>query len=305
MTGGLAGWGKSAMGGPLRVMGLLTFLVGLLAPALESQAAAPTRFSVEVRGAGPDVILIPGLASSSAVWSSTVKALEGRYRLHVVQVNGFAGAAAGPNLQGPVVQGLVDELADYIESNGLQRPAVIGHSMGGFAGLTLARQHSERIGRLMVVDALPFFSVLINPMATAPGMEAQASAVRAGFLSMTEARLAEVQATTLQRLVKSPAGRADTLAWSLSSDRTVTGQVTYEVMTTDLRPELAAIHTPVTVLFARDDSMGLGAAYIEPIFRSNYAGLSNVRLVRMDGALHFIMLDQPEAFLREVLAFLA
>jgi pimeloyl-ACP methyl ester carboxylesterase len=114
-----------------------------------------------------------------------------------------------------------------------------------------------------------------------------------------------VQTATLARLVKSPERRAEALAWSLASDRTVAGQVTYEVMTTDLRPALSAIKTPVTVLFARDDSMGFGAAYIEPIFRTNYASLANVRLVRVDGALHFIMLDQPDAFLREVLTFLS
>ncbi|MDH4384699.1 MAG: alpha/beta hydrolase [Caulobacter sp.] len=286
-------------------MGLLSFLAGLLLPALATQAATPTRFSVEVRGAGPDIILIPGLASSPAVWATTIQALEGRYRLHILQVNGFAGAPAGGNLQGPVVEGLVDELAAYIASSGLQRPAVIGHSMGGFAGLALARKHPDQISRLMVVDALPFFSVLINPMATASGMEAQASAVRANFLALSSEKLAEVQTATLARLVKSPERRAEALAWSLASDRTVAGQVTYEVMTTDLRPALSAIKTPVTVLFARDDSMGFGAAYIEPIFRTNYASLANVRLVRVDGALHFIMLDQPDAFLREVLTFLS
>jgi pimeloyl-ACP methyl ester carboxylesterase len=294
-----------ARGGLVKAMGLLLFLAGLLLPALATQAATPTRFSVEVRGAGPDIILIPGLASSPAVWATTIQALEGRYRLHILQVNGFAGAPAGGNLQGPVVEGLVDELSAYIASSGLQRPAVIGHSMGGFAGLALARKHPDQISRLMVVDALPFFSVLINPMATASGMEAQASAVRANFLALSSEKLAEVQTATLARLVKSPERRAEALAWSLASDRTVAGQVTYEVMTTDLRPALSAIKTPVTVLFARDDSMGFGAAYIEPIFRTNYASLANVRLVRVDGALHFIMLDQPDAFLREVLTFLS
>jgi pimeloyl-ACP methyl ester carboxylesterase len=289
----------------VRAMGLLTLLAGLLAPSLAAHAASPTRFSVEVVGKGPDVILIPGLASSSDVWSPTVAALQGRYRLHLVQVNGFAGAPAGANLQGPVVEGLVTELADYIRTNRLERPAVIGHSMGGFAGLSLARGYPDLVGRLMVVDALPFFSVLINPMATAQSIEPQAAAIRSNFLSMTDERLAQVQSDAISRLVKSPQGRADALAWSLASDRTVTGQVTYEIMTSDLRSQLGSIQTPVTVLFARDDSMGLGAPYIEPIFRSNYTGLAKARIVRIDGALHFIMLDQPEAFLREVMIFLS
>ncbi|HEV2745890.1 MAG TPA: alpha/beta hydrolase, partial [Allosphingosinicella sp.] len=50
----------------------------LAAPAAPAAAAAPfkpIRFSVVVRGTGPDVILIPGLASARAVWNSTAAAL--------------------------------------------------------------------------------------------------------------------------------------------------------------------------------------------------------------------------------------
>ncbi len=49
------------------------------------------RITVTVRGNGPDVLLIPGLASSSAVWDATAKHLENHFRLHIIQVAGFAG----------------------------------------------------------------------------------------------------------------------------------------------------------------------------------------------------------------------
>jgi pimeloyl-ACP methyl ester carboxylesterase len=50
------------------------------------------RITVTVRGKGPDVLLIPGLTCSTAVWDATAKRLEGHYRLHLVQVAGFASA---------------------------------------------------------------------------------------------------------------------------------------------------------------------------------------------------------------------
>ncbi|HEV2865188.1 MAG TPA: alpha/beta hydrolase, partial [Allosphingosinicella sp.] len=62
----------------------------------------PTRFSVQVRGEGPDVILIPGLTSGRQVWNATVNAVPG-YRYHLIQVAGFAGEAARGNAQGPMV----------------------------------------------------------------------------------------------------------------------------------------------------------------------------------------------------------
>ena len=64
------------------------------APAPTAQvtrpAFNPTRFSVVVKGSGPDVILIPGLTASRSVWEGTVAAVPG-YRYHLVQVAGFAG----------------------------------------------------------------------------------------------------------------------------------------------------------------------------------------------------------------------
>ncbi|MDB5470748.1 MAG: alpha/beta hydrolase [Caulobacter sp.] len=286
----------------LKTMRLLALILAFLVPGL-AHAAAPTRFTVEVRGKGPDVILIPGLASSRAVWEPTAKALEGRYRLHIVQVNGFAGSLAGANAQGPIVDGIVEELAAYVADNGLDHPAVIGHSMGGFAGLALARRHPESLGRLMVVDALPFFSVLLNAP-DAAAAEPMAAQTRTNIASMSDADLLKVQTRTMNSLVKDEQGRKDAVAWSMASDRQVMGQVTYEVMTSDLRGELAAITTPVTVLYAKDASMGFLGNFVGGLYKDNYAALKGVKVIEIDNALHFIMIDQPQAFLREVETFL-
>src|SRR5688572_15750607 len=55
------------------------------------------RISVVTRGSGPDIVLVPGLDSHRDVWDGLADSLEGRYRLHLVQVNGFAGLAPGAN----------------------------------------------------------------------------------------------------------------------------------------------------------------------------------------------------------------
>src|SRR5690606_23369515 len=73
--------------------------------AAPAPAPAPTLFQssrilVETKGQGPDVVLIPGLASTSAVWARTAAALEGRYRVHLVTVRGFGETAPGGNAEG-------------------------------------------------------------------------------------------------------------------------------------------------------------------------------------------------------------
>ncbi|HEU0135611.1 MAG TPA: alpha/beta hydrolase, partial [Allosphingosinicella sp.] len=130
----------------------------LLALALSAPASAapfkPTRISVEVRGSGPDVILIPGLASSRGIWNGTVAAVPG-YRYHLVQVAGFAGTPSAGNGTGPVAASVAAEVARYIASGRLNRPAIVGHSMGGSIAMMVGARHPGSVGKVMVVDMLP------------------------------------------------------------------------------------------------------------------------------------------------------
>ena len=146
----------------MRKLMFATFLVGVLAWYVSAASAEPVsdRITVTVLGKGPDVVLIPGAACSSAVWDATARRLEGRYRLHIVQVAGFAGSPPRANAQGPITQPTVNAIDAYIKANKLKAPMVIGHSLGGLMGLMLAVQHPEDVSKLMIVDELPFFAVL-------------------------------------------------------------------------------------------------------------------------------------------------
>jgi len=285
-----------------RVLALFSLILPLGLGA--AQAAEPTRFSVEVRGKGPDVILIPGLASSRDVWRATARQLEGRYRVHLIQVAGFAGSAVGGNAQGPVVEPLAEEIVAYIAANKLKSPAVIGHSMGGFTGLMIAARHPGLISRLMVVDALPFFSVLIDPESTGQSIAPRAAGFRDMVIGQSPEVFAAGQTRAMAGLIKTPEARAEPVAWSLATDRGVMARATYDVMTGDLRDDLAGIRAPVTVLFARDPEMGWNYDLVALIYERNYANLPGVSLKPVNGAFHFIMLDQPQAFAAEVEAFL-
>jgi pimeloyl-ACP methyl ester carboxylesterase len=240
------------------------------------------------------------------VWDRTVAGLAPTHRLHLVQVNGFAGAPARANAQGPVFAALVDEVNRYLRSQGLSRPAVIGHSMGGAAGMALAARHPGSVGRLLIVDSLPFFSVLMNPAATVESARPAAAAMAAAMKAGTPEQFAAGQEAALARMIKSPAARAERAREGARSDPLVAAQVVYDLMTTDLRPELGRIKAPVTVLYPHDQaSFGTGPEAVDPIYARAYAALPQARLIRVDDSLHFIMDDQPERFAREVRAFLA
>lgn len=266
-------------------------------------AAEPTRFSVEVVGEGPDVILIPGLASGRAAWAGEAERLEADHRVHLIELAGFAGSPAGAAEEGEVIAPAVEELAAYIREQGLVAPAVIGHSLGGLMGLMLARDHADAVGRLVVVDALPFYSAIFDPNATAASVAPQAGAMRDALLAQTDEMFAAGQRGGSATMVRNPDLREPVIDWSLASDRSVLARALYEDMTTDLRADVPTISTPILVIYAYAPEMG-PEARVDGLYESAYAGAPDIRLERIDDSFHFIMLDQPDALHDAIAGFL-
>lgn len=280
-----------------------------LADLIESPAcaAAPAsdRISVTTIGKGPDVILIPGLASSGHVWDATVDHIKAGHRVHVVQVAGFAGAPAGANGSGPVLEPVVEAVHAYIVASKLKAPAVIGHSLGGLIAMRLAIAHPGDAGRIMIVDSLPFFGMLMGPQMSVATIEPRAKAMRDQLVAGTQESYAAAEPAQMARLIKSHNAEADAAnAAASASDHRVVGQAIYDDFTTDVRPDLAKITVPVTMLYPYDASTGASQAMFDGLYTGAFAPLKGATLKRIDGSYHFIMIDQPAAFLAEVGGFL-
>ena len=275
--------------------------------AFAASAQTSDRFSVVVEGAGPDVILIPGLTSSRTVFDGLADHLRPHFRLHRIQVGGFAGAPAGANAAGEVVAPMVEALCRYIDAAGLKAPAVIGHSLGGEAGLMLAARHPQCVGRLMVVDALPFISVLFfGPTATPDSVRPQADAIRDKMIAASDADFSKQEQSSIAGLARTEAARPELIRQATASDRGVVGRAMHDLMVTDLTPELPKIVAPTTVVYAYDaKAYGIPTSTVDGLYQSAYAGLKGVKLHRVDDSYHFIMIDQPQRFQAEVDAFLA
>jgi pimeloyl-[acyl-carrier protein] methyl ester esterase len=259
------------------------------------------RLSVEVLGAGPDVILIPGLASSRDVWRPLATGLAARYRVHLVQLAGFAGEPWF-HADEPFLQPAVDELDRYIVQAKLQQPAIIGHSLGGLAALLLAQAHPEAVGRVMTVDTLPFYSALFYPWITADQARPVAERAAAEVLGLDDATYHDRQVVVAQGLTRDPGMQQQIVQWSMASDRHAVATALREIMLTDAREGLAGMTTPVTAVYA---DAGRPADQVDELWSQGYRGLPGVKRVRVAGSLHFIMSDQPAAFARLVDGFLA
>lgn len=257
-------------------------------------------------GSGKSVMLVHGLAASAACWGDLRAQLGPRVNVHLPQMRGFAGLTPPTGrVHGQYLKSMADELAAYLRKTAKEPVAVVGHSMGGIVSLILARDHPDVVDRLMVVDVPSFFSVLINPFATEATFSAFAEATRRQYLDKSAGELEDDLMRTARRLVRSKTDLARVVEWGLCSDQALTADVMAEVMTTDLRPDLRKINVPTDVLYAFESSMPISNMAVDQLYLSAYSGLNDCRLVRIDDARHYIMLDQPERFHREVANWMA
>jgi pimeloyl-ACP methyl ester carboxylesterase len=274
------------------------------APRNPNITAAPTRFSIVIEGpaTAPDLILIPALASSRDDFAAEAKLLAPTYRLHLIQIAGFAGEPAGPNATGPILAPVVEQLHDYIATNKLH-PAIIGHSLGGLLALMLAQAHPDDVSKLLLVDTLPFYGLEFSPNATVERVAPQAKIMAATMLAMPADQFAATSNMASAMLVTDPAGLKAVQTASTLSDRAVVINAMLEDLSTDLRPQLASIKTPTTVLSPNPAPQSSDAT-ATTLYTNAYATMPNAKLIKIDNSRDFIMFDQPAAFHTAILNFL-
>ncbi len=290
--------------------GFIALVAALALAACAGAPDAPTfssdRISVVTRGSGQDVIFIPGLSSSRDIWNTTADALGAGYRVHLVQLNGFAGAPVGGAGEGPVAAPAAEEIARYIRETGLERPAVIGHSMGGTIGMMLAARHPDAVGKLMVVDMFPFMGAMFGgPNATRETLTPIADQIRAAMVAAPQGVVSPQTEATINSMVRTEGARPMIIEHSRLSDNTVSANAFHELIVTDLRPELANIDIPFTTLYVIPPAAPITPEQYDVFMRASYANIPQARIVKIENSYHFIMIDQFEPFMTEVRTFLA
>ena len=289
---------------------VLFLLLILAAPGVAMAQTSPPAFRsdrivVTTQGSGPDVILIPGLASTGEVWRRTAERLDDRYRVHLVSVRGFGDVPAGANGQGAVLGPATNEIRRYIATEQLDRPAIVGHSMGGLIALRVAADAPRAVGRVMVVDAAAFFPALISAGATVGDVEPLARIAYQALMFLGSDALRAQGGMMSDQL----GGASDSLFGSVGwqgGDRATLAQSLYEVMTTDLRSRLSSITAPVTVVYGWSPDDASPRAHVDGLFRASYASLRDpARFERIEGAEHMVMIDQPTRFMAALNRFLS
>lgn len=124
----------------------------------------------EWSGTGTPVLAVQGLGSNHRVWELLARVAPD---LHIVSADA-RGRASGfgiPSPEGITTQ--ADDLVAVLDSLGIERAVLAGHSMGGFVGLRFAQRHPDRLAGLVLIDG--------GPPAKLPGILSSERAIRWTF----------------------------------------------------------------------------------------------------------------------------
>jgi pimeloyl-ACP methyl ester carboxylesterase len=275
--------------------------LALLTPAFSLGAAAPANYQSgalaveQLVGNGPPLVFIPGLASGSWTWKADAERLSKQHTVYLLTVPGFDGRKAVP---GTTLDTLAADLDRLIADKKLDRPVLIGHSMGGTLALAYAAEHSDRIAGVVAVDGLPVFPGTENMTGDRSSL---AQGARAQLENQTPEQFAAYQQTYMKRVgAMDEAAAAKIAEFSSRSDPRAVAEFAAQLLLLDLRPELGGIQVPVVEIspyfeadFAR---MGIDENAKSNYYRMLLGGIEKLDVMSVSPARHFVMFDQPEKF---------
>lgn len=217
-------------------------------------------------GSGPAVVLLHGLAGSSRWWRYTVPALAGDFGVHVPELVGFGGSRPAGTVPG--IAGMAELVVRWLDAIGIERPHLVGHSMGGQISIHVAAKWPDRVARLVLVSA-----------AGIPRRRA----------------LPEV-ARFLAELVPPRSWGRPSFLPTIARDALRAGPFTllrsgYHILADDVRPLLPRIRTPTLVVWGRRDPLTpIAHAWVMA------DAIPGARLEVIPDAAHNPMADRPRRF---------
>ncbi|MGH2585036.1 MAG: alpha/beta fold hydrolase [Dehalococcoidia bacterium] len=245
---------------------------------------------VRVAGSGPPLVFFHG--AMGLQWDGFLDALA---ETHTVYAPEHPGTTPGDPDGVKPLDNLWDLVLYYYElfdGLGLEAPAVVGHSFGGMVAAEVASTNPARVSRLVLIDPIGLWRddapvknwMVMQPQDLARAVFADPTGpVAQQALAMPEDPEAQIDAR-IQSM------------WSMAC----TGKFVWPIPDKGLKKRMHRIAAPTLILRGKQDGL------IAPVYAQEFADrIPNARVELIDGAAHMPQMEQPDAVLRVVRAFLA
>jgi len=265
---------------------------------------------------GRPVILIPGLECGPWVWQRTIADLEKNHVVYAVTLAGFDGVPPpAPDAKAGTLLDRADaSLLQLIEQKHIDKPVLVGHSIGGTLSLRFAGEHAKLISGVVAVDGLPIFPGMDRvSVAQRQAIAAQAKAQLAG---MTPAQFKAAALPYMQHMgVFDPQLAAREAPLVGRSDAKAAADYMGADMAADYRPGLKQANVPILEIapYYAPDARRYAAMRKQRVpdeaqkaayYQGLLANASNAKVVSISPSRHFVMLDQPAKFQQVLDGFL-
>jgi pimeloyl-ACP methyl ester carboxylesterase len=167
----------------------------------------------------------------------------------------------------------------------------------------VAARHPGAVSKVMVVDMVPFMGVMLGGQDVASVTPAAEAMMSAWEKSSPEARRAASH-SRVQQMVNNADELPQVTKSADDSDQNVVMHSYRELLLTDLRPELAQITAPTTILYVTPKGAPITDAQADAYMQGSYTNLKGARLVHIPDSAHFIMYDARPRFTQELKTFL-
>jgi 3-oxoadipate enol-lactonase len=248
------------------------------------------RLYYQTAGAGPPLLLLHGLGSSSRDWEFQIPDFAAHCQVIAPDFRGHGGSSRSEG--GYSVERFAADAWALLDQLGLGQADVLGYSMGGAVAMQMALERPRAITRLILSNTLPSFRT--DTLAKRWLLWSRLALM--GWLGPR--RLSEVMTHRLFPRPDQAELRARVARRDAQNDRNVYLQTVRALTRWSVSERLAGLQAPVLVLAAEHDY------FLRRETDAFVAALPDARVVHFPGTRHGLPLELPEAFNRAVLDFL-
>lgn len=106
------------------------------------------------KGAGPPIILLHGFCETHAIWEELSEALSIDYRVIAPDLPGFGRSDLPSNPFS--LADIGNLLTNWLSGFNLNKPIIIGHSLGGYIALAMAEKNPDYFDGIGLFHSIPF-----------------------------------------------------------------------------------------------------------------------------------------------------